>query len=133
MAARIIGIGTDIIECLRIAQMIERHGEIFIRRVYTDHEIAYCSSKRAATQHYAGRWAAEEAVLKALGTGWVRGISWRDVEVRHKAGGAPIVALRGGAREVFERSGIAYMHLSISHCRSHATAYAIAEADPVDE
>lgn len=132
MAARIIGIGTDIIECLRIAQMIERHGEIFIRRVYTDHEIAYCSSKRAATQHYAGRWAAKEAVLKALGTGWVRGISWRDVEVRHKAGGAPIVALRGGAREVFERSGIAHMHLSISHCRSHATAYAIAEADPVD-
>ena len=133
MAARILGIGTDIIECLRIAQMIERHGELFIRRVYTDHEIAYCSSKRAVTQHYAGRWAAKEAVLKALGTGWVRGISWRDVEVRHKAGGAPIVALRGGAREVFERSGIAYMHLSISHCRSHATAYAIAEADPVDE
>jgi holo-[acyl-carrier protein] synthase len=55
------------------------------------------------------------------------------VEVRHKPGGAPIVALRGGAREVFERSGIAHMHLSISHCRSHATAYAIAEADPVDE
>jgi holo-[acyl-carrier protein] synthase len=72
-------------------------------------------------------------VLKALGTGWVRGISWRDVEVRLKAGGAPIVALRGGAREVFERSGIAHMHLSISHCRSHATAYAIAEADPIDE
>ena len=133
MAARIIGIGTDIIECLRIAQMIDRHGELFISRVYTEHEIEYCSSKRAATQHYAGRWAAKEAVLKALGTGWVRGISWRDVEVRHKPGGAPVVALRGGAREVFERSGISYMHLSISHCRSHATAYAVAEADPVDE
>ncbi|MBA3480477.1 MAG: holo-ACP synthase [Pirellulales bacterium] len=129
MSSQIIGIGTDIIECLRIAQMIERHGELFIRRVYTEHEIAYCSTKKAATQHYAGRWAAKEAVLKALGTGWVRGISWRDVEVRNKIGGAPTVALRGGAKEVLERSGIARMHISISHCRSHAIAYAIAEGD----
>ncbi len=123
----ILGIGTDIIECLRIAQMIERHGELFIRRVYTEHEIAYCSTKKAATQHYAGRWAAKEAVLKALGTGWRRGISWRDVEVRNKPSGAPEIALRGGAREVLERSGIREMHISISHCRSHAIAYAIAE------
>lgn len=129
MSARIIGIGTDIIECLRIAQMIDRHGELFIQRVYTEHEIAYCSTKKAATQHYAGRWAAKEAVLKALGTGWVRGISWRDVEVRNKVGGAPTVALCGGAKEVLERSGIARMHISISHCRSHAIAYAIAEGD----
>ena len=127
MALQIIGIGTDIIECLRIAQMIERHGELFLRRVYTEHEIAYCSTKKASTQHYAGRWAAKEAVLKALGTGWRRGISWRDIEVRNKAGGAPTIALCGGAREVFEESGIRTMHISISHCRSHATAYAIAE------
>jgi holo-[acyl-carrier protein] synthase len=132
MSLQIIGIGTDIIECLRIAQMIDRHGELFIRRVYTDHEIAYCSTKKAATQHYAGRWAAKEAVLKALGTGWVRGISWRDVEVRHKPGGAPTVALRGGAKEVLERSGITHMHISISHCRSHAIAYAIAEGESRD-
>ncbi|MCC6492209.1 MAG: holo-ACP synthase [Pirellulales bacterium] len=131
MGARILGIGADVIECLRIAQMIERHGELFIQRVYTDHEIAYCSTKKAATQHYAGRWAAKEAVLKALGTGWVRGISWRDVEIRHKPGGAPTVTLRGGAREVFERSGISEMHISISHCRTHAIAYAIAEG-PAD-
>ena len=133
MASQIIGIGTDIIECLRIAQMIDRHGELFIRRVYTEHEIEYCSSKKSATQHYAGRWAAKEAVLKALGTGWVQGISWRDVEVRHKRGGAPVVALRGGAREVFERTGIARMHISISHCRSHAIAYAIAEGEVSEE
>ena len=127
MGTQILGIGTDIIECLRIAQMIERHGELFIRRVYTEHEIAYCSTKKASTQHYAGRWAAKEAVLKALGTGWRRGISWRDVEVRNKAGGAPTIALRGGAKEVLEQSGIRAMHISISHCRSHATAYAVAE------
>lgn len=133
MASRIIGIGTDIIECLRIAQMIDRHGELFIRRVYTEHEIDYCANKKAATQHYAGRWAAKEAVLKALGTGWVQGISWRDVEVRHKRGGAPIIRLQGGARDVFERSGITEMHISISHCRSHAVAYAIAEGETDDK
>ena len=130
---QIIGVGTDIIECLRIAQMIERHGDLFIRRVYTDHEIGYCSTKKASTQHYAGRWAAKEAVLKALGTGWRRGISWRDIEIRNLPGGAPTIALCGGAREVFEESGIRKMHISISHCRSHATAYAIAEGFASEE
>jgi len=124
---QIIGIGTDITECLRIANMIERHGELFIGRVYTDHEIAYCSTRKAATQHYAGRWAAKEAVLKALGTGWRRGISWRDVEVRNLASGAPTIALHAAARDVAEELGIQRMHISISHARSHAIAYAIGE------
>ncbi len=122
----IVGIGTDIIECLRIAQMIERHAEQFISRVYTEHEIQYCQSRKAATQHFAGRWAAKEAVLKAMGTGWRRGISWRDVEVRNEAGGRPVVVLRGGARDVVEKMGIAQIQISISHCRSHATAFAVA-------
>lgn len=125
----ILGIGTDITEVLRIAKMIERHGELFINRVYTEHEIEYCAARKAATQHYAGRWAAKEAVLKALGTGWVKGIRWRDIEVRNAPSGAPLVNLQGGAREVAERAGIARIHLSISHCRSHATAYAVAEGD----
>ena len=122
----ILGIGTDIVETVRIAKMIERHGEQFIRRVYTEHEIEYCRARRAANQHYAGRWAAKEAVLKALGTGWVRGITWRDVEVRNAPGGKPSIALGGGAREVCERRGIADMQISISHCRNYATAFAIA-------
>lgn len=125
----IVGLGTDIVECLRIAQMIERHGELFIGRVYTDHEIEYCSTRKAATQHYAGRWAAKEAVLKAIGTGWVRGITWRDVEVRNHSSGRPSIVLTGGAREVSERMGISQMLISISHCRSHATATAIATSD----
>lgn len=123
----ILGIGTDVIECLRIAQMIERHGELFISRVYTEHEIGYCSTKKASTQHYSGRWAAKEAVLKALGTGWRQGISWRDVEVRNNSSGGPVVVLHGGAREVYERRGIRKMHISISHCRNYATATAVAE------
>lgn len=122
----VVGIGTDIIECLRIAQMIERHGELFLTRVYTPHEIEYCTARKAATQHYAGRFAAKEAVLKALGTGWTRGIAWSDIEVRNDAGGKPRILLGGGAREVSEQMGIAEMLISISHCRTHATAYALA-------
>jgi holo-[acyl-carrier protein] synthase len=130
---KIFGIGTDIVECLRIAQMIERHGELFVGRVFTPHEIEYCSRRRAATQHYAGRWAAKEAVLKALGTGWIKGIQWTDVEVRNDPGGKPRVALGGGARDLCEQTGITEIQISISHCRSHATAYALAICDPDDE
>lgn len=122
----VIGIGTDIVETLRIAQMIERHGELFINRVYTPHEIGYCSARKASTQHYAGRWAAKEAVLKALGTGWARGIRWRDIEVKNEVGGKPHIELEGGALEVSRRLGIDEILISISHCRSHATAYALA-------
>jgi holo-[acyl-carrier protein] synthase len=94
----IIGIGTDIVECLRIAQMIYRHADLFLNRVFTKDEISYCSSRKAATQHYAGRWAAKEAVLKAMGTGWSRGVSWQDIEIRNDAAGRPTIALGGGAR-----------------------------------
>ena len=125
----ILGIGTDIVECLRIAQMIERHGELFINRVYTDAEIEYCNARKATTQHYAARWAAKEAVLKALGTGWRRGVSWRDIEIRNDKSGAPTVQLGGGARDVMEQAGIRRLHVTISHCRSHAVAYVIAEGE----
>ncbi|MBM4089053.1 MAG: holo-[acyl-carrier-protein] synthase [Planctomycetes bacterium] len=122
----VIGIGTDIVECLRIARMIEKHGELFLTRVYTAREIEYCSARKAATQHYAGRWAAKEAVLKALGTGLARSIRWRDLEIRNDRAGKPTVALAGEARELCEQLGIGQMVVSISHCRSHATAFAIA-------
>ena len=125
----VLGIGTDIAECLRIARMVERHGELFINRVYTASEIAYCQSRRQATQHFTGRWAAKEAVLKALGTGWVRGITWRDVEITNQPNGRPGVTLRGGAKEVAEKLAIQEIHITISHCRTHATAFAIATGD----
>jgi len=122
----VIGIGTDITECLRIARMIERHGELFINRVYTPEEIRYCQNRKQSTQHFAGRWAAKEAIMKALGTGWRRGIAWRDIEVRSEPGGQPVVGVRGGVKEVVEQLGVARILVSISHCRTHATAYAIA-------
>jgi holo-[acyl-carrier protein] synthase len=128
--ANIIGIGTDIVECLRIAQMIDRHGELFIQRVYTPHEVQYCQSRKQSTQHFAGRWAAKEAVLKALGTGWVKGITWRDVEVRNDGGGKPSIELHGGARQRADAINLDQILISISHCRSHATAYALALVRP---
>ena len=122
----VIGIGTDIIETVRIAQMIEKHGDIFLQRVYTEDEISYCAPRKAANQHYAGRWAAKEAVLKALGTGWAHGIQWTDVEVVNAPGGKPSIVLTGVALEISQKQGIAEMMISISHCREYATAYATA-------
>ncbi len=122
----IIGIGTDITECLRIARMIERHGELFINRVYTPEEIRYCQNRKQATQHFTGRWAAKEAVLKALGVGWRRGLSFADVEVRNENVGRPQVHLCGAAKDAAQAHRVGDILLSIAHCRAYATAYAIA-------
>lgn len=124
----VIGIGTDIIECVRIAKMIEKHGEIFLNRVYTHNEISYCSCRKSSNQHYAGRWAAKEAVLKTLGTGWAHGIQWTDVEVVNEIGGRPRIELAGQARVISQQLGIREILISISHCRSYAIAYATAVA-----
>jgi holo-[acyl-carrier protein] synthase len=122
----IVAVGTDIVEVLRIGQMIERHGEVFLNRVYTEDEIRYCQRRKEYTQHYAGRWAAKEAVMKTLGTGWSRGVGWRDIEICSSRTGAPSIILRGAAREVAEHAGICDVLISISHCRAFATATAIA-------
>src|SRR5919197_5685785 len=119
----IVGIGTDIVECVRIARMIERHGELFLTRVYTEREIRYCQARRRAMEHFAGRWAAKEAILKCLGTGWRRGIDWTDIEVRNDPDGRPHVHVRGGAKDVMQNLRIADILISISHCRAYATAY----------
>ncbi|MSR57447.1 MAG: holo-[acyl-carrier-protein] synthase [Planctomycetaceae bacterium] len=126
----VIGVGTDIVEVVRIGQMIERHGEVFLNRVYTDDEIRYCQRRKAYTQHYAGRWAAKEAVMKTLGTGFSRGVGWRDIEVCSNKSGQPSIVLRGGAREIALQSGISDVLISISHCRAYATANAIAIGSP---
>ena len=116
------GLGTDIVEIVRIGEMIERHGELFLQRVYTEQEVAYCQKRSSSYQHFAGRWAAKEAVLKALGTGWAKGIAWRDIEVISLASGQPRVNVYG--------AGISGYLVSISHCRSHATAAAVAVGSP---
>jgi|SRR5271157_5843001 len=121
----VLGIGADITECLRIARMIERHGELFINRVYTADEVRYCRSRRQSTQHFAARWAAKEAVLKALGIG-KRGVAWTDIEIRKSTSGPLTVAVRGAIKDLVERLGVAKVLVSIAFCRTHATAYAMA-------
>ena len=125
MPGNLISVGTDIIECVRIAQMIEKHGEVFLQRVFTQREIVYCSSRKAATQHYAGRWAAKEAVLKVLGTGWAKGIQWTDIEVVNEVSGAPVIKITGKAAEIAKERGIQDVMITISHCRAYATAFAL--------
>ena len=122
----IIGIGTDIVECLRVANMIEKHEDIFIQKVYTPGEIEYCGARKSATQHYAGRWAAKEAILKAIGTGWAKGIQWTDIEIVNHMGGKPYVKLGGEAKKICESLGITDILISITHCRTFATAFATA-------
>uniref|UniRef100_A0A7C4QMT7 Holo-[acyl-carrier-protein] synthase n=1 Tax=Schlesneria paludicola TaxID=360056 RepID=A0A7C4QMT7_9PLAN len=121
----IVSVGTDIVEVLRIGWMIERHGDQFLTTVFTPDEIRYCQCRREYTQHYAGRWAAKEAVMKALGTGFVRGIGWKDIEVAVWPSGKPYIRLHGGVRDHAEQLGIRDILISISHCRTHATATAI--------
>ncbi len=122
----IVGIGTDIVECLRIGRMIEQHGELFLTRVYTPREVRYCQARKNATEHFAGRWAAKEAVLKCLGTGWRRGICWTDMEIRNDENGAPKLHLGGAAKEQARTLRIADVLITISHCRAYATACALA-------
>jgi holo-[acyl-carrier protein] synthase len=124
--SELIGIGTNITECLRIARLIERHGELFVNRVFTPEEIEFCHSRTYATQHFAGRWAAKEAILKALGTGWRKGISWQDIEIRNLPGQRPVVAVRGGVKDAIEQLGITDIQIAIAQCHTHATATAIA-------
>src|SRR5262245_56374508 len=124
----IVGIGTDIVECVRIARMLEQHGELFLRRVYTPREIRYCQARKRSTEHFAGRWAAKEAVSKCLGTGWSRGLAWTDMEVRNDRNGMPRVYLSGAARERADDLRISDVLVTISHCRAYATAFAMAVA-----
>jgi holo-[acyl-carrier protein] synthase len=126
----VLGIGSEITECLRIARMIERHGEQFINRVFTAEEIRFCQNCKQSTQHFTGHWAAKEAVLRALGIGWRPGMSWLDLEVHVDASGRALVVVRGMLRDLAEAAGVHRIHLSIAHCRTHATAYAIAVGEP---
>lgn len=126
----IIGLGTDIVEVDRIGEMIDRHGDLFLKRVFTEQEIEYCRVKKACNQHYAGRWAAKEAVMKTLGTGFTKGVGWTDIEVQSRRSGQPVIQLTGGAAEYARGLGIDQVLITISHCRKYATATAIAFHHP---
>lgn len=124
----ILGTGVDIIEVPRMRASIERFGDHILKRLFTDAEIAYCDSKLNRFERYAARFAAKEAGLKAIGTGWRGGISWRDVEVKREKSGRPTLAYTGKAAEIAARLGVQKTFLSLSHTEEHAIAYVIVEA-----
>lgn len=123
----IVGTGIDIAEVPRIAAAIERYGERFLKRVFTSAEIQYCESKVNRTERYAARFAAKEAGLKAIGTGWKRGVGWHEVEVRREPGGRPTVVFSGKAGEFAARLGVRRALLSLSHTAQYAIAQVILE------
>jgi holo-[acyl-carrier protein] synthase len=123
----IVGIGIDIIEVARIREVLLRTPR-FRKRVFTPAEQAYCDGRGAvAAQHYAARFAAKEAMLKALQTGWRGGIAWQDVEVASHESGAPFLILHGTVLKLFDSSGARAAHLSLSHTSEHAIAQVILE------
>lgn len=123
----IVGSGIDIAEVPRIAAAIERFGERFLHRIFTEGEIRYCDSKANRVERYAARFAAKEAALKAIGTGWSRGVTWKDIEVRREPGGRPTIAFSGKAGEFAARLGVKRAALSLSHTKEQAIASVILE------
>ncbi|HEV2395631.1 MAG TPA: holo-[acyl-carrier-protein] synthase [Candidatus Sulfotelmatobacter sp.] len=124
----IVGTGIDIAEVPRIRQSIERFGQRFLQRVYTEGEMRYCDSKANRVERYAARFAAKEAAMKALGTGWNHGVRWRDCEVAREPGGRPTMRFHGKAGEFAAKLGVKNIALSISHTEEEAIAQVILES-----
>ena len=124
----IVAHGIDLVDCPRIEQMIERHGERFIRRVFTDAEQAYAEKNKNEVEKLAGRFAAKEAILKLVGTGWRGRIAWTDIEIINNAAGQPEVTLGGEVRKIADKLGIKHISVSITHTANFAIASAVALA-----
>lgn len=123
----ILGTGIDLAEVARIREAVERYGRRFLERVFTPAEIAYVERKANRYERYAARFAAKEAGMKALGTGWRRGVRWQDFEVRNQASGRPALLLHGAAAEYARQLGVERIHLSLTHTETMAQAFVILE------
>jgi holo-[acyl-carrier protein] synthase len=124
----IVGVGVDIVDIARIREVLQRQGDRFVRRVYTPDERSYCRDRRDPIPHFAARFAAKEAVFKALGTGWAKGITWVDVEVRRQPQEAPFLILHGETKKLSDSLGVHKLHLSLSHSQTAAVAVVILES-----
>ena len=123
----IVGTGVDIVEVPRVAAALDRFGQRFLKRIFTDAEIRYCESKANRIERYAARFAAKEAAMKAIGTGWRHGVRWQDFEVRRQPGGRPILAFFGKAAEFAAALGMVRSNISLSHTAATAIAEVILE------
>lgn len=128
IAAKIVGLGTDLAEVERIGESIARYGERFLARVFTPAEIAYVATKANQSERYAARFAAKEAGMKALGTGWSEGVSWHHLEVNSLPSGRPTLTFHGKAAEFAAALGVQHIHLTLTHTASLAMAVVILEA-----
>ncbi len=124
----IVGIGVDIIDIARMRRALERQGDRLVRRIFTTAEQDYCRMHRDPAPYFAARFAAKEALFKALGTGWAQGITWLDAEVHRAQGGAPRLALCGRAEELSKSMGTRSIHISLSHSEESAVAFVILES-----
>jgi holo-[acyl-carrier protein] synthase len=124
----IVGTGVDIAEVPRIRESVERFGQRFLNRVFTAGEIEYCERKAAKFESYAARFAAKEAGMKALGTGWNHGVRWRDIEVVRPKGQRPTLQFHGQAAAIAEKLGAKNIALSITHTADQALAHVILES-----
>jgi len=123
----IVGLGIDIAEINRIETAIRRYGEHFLHRLFTPAEIEYCEGYKNRYERYAGRFAVKEAAMKALGTGWRRGVRWKDIEVTREPGGKPSLRLTGRAAEIAAELGVRNIAVSITHAGNVAQAQVIFE------
>src|ERR1700758_4576311 len=127
----VIGTGVDLVECARIQRSIDRFGDRFLRRVFTDGEIEYSNSMKFPARHLAARFAAKEAVSKAFGTGIGKAMGWREIDVRKKPSGEPYLIFSGGAEKLVKSRGITRSHITLSHTDHHAMAVVVLESsDP---
>jgi holo-[acyl-carrier protein] synthase len=124
----IVAHGIDLVDCPRIEQMIDRHGVRFINRVFTEAEQNYAESNRNKVEKLAGRFAAKEAILKLMGTGWRGKIAWTDIEIKNNDAGRPEVTLTGEVKKIADKLGIEHISISITHTANFAIASAVALA-----
>lgn len=126
---RVLGHGIDLVDIARIERTLNDHSERFLERCFTPAERAYADQSKRRVEHLAARFAAKEAVMKALGTGWAEGIAWTDIEVEREASGRPVVVLHGLAEQRARDMGVRVWHLTLSHTATTAVASVIASGD----
>lgn len=123
----VLGIGVDLVECARIERSLDRFGEKFLHRVFTNGEIEYSMSMKFPARHLAARFAAKEAVSKAFGTGIGKSMGWRDIDVHKKPSGEPFLVLAGGAEKLAKERGVTNALITLSHSEQHAVATIVLE------
>ena len=122
----IAGIGTQVVDCLKVRKLIDQHGERFLAQVYTGRELLFCRDRTHTTEHYAAVWAAKEAVFRSLGTTWRKGVAWTDIEVLCDNPVEPAVVVTGPTKAWLDGRGVKNVLVTMAHCRAFATATSLA-------